>query len=357
VSTSTASAGHSRPTARRRASHVVDVATTGVVLVLLAAVVQWSVPAPPAALARESAAEVAATDAGVQPAPVGLAGFRNGELPDSLLVPVAGIRLEPEAAAAFAELLAAARRDGASVVVTDGYRPYVEQVDVKRRKGWLAATPGTSVHGWGRAIDVHLGRTDLAWLHAHAPTFGWVNPAWAQPGGSKPEPWHWEYVGAAQPDGRLTDETPAAGPHHPGVSDRPPLAPGEVVARIRLEPADTAPGEWVEVREGLDHLADGPGHYPGTGMPGEPGNIAIAGYRREHGAPLRGLDRLEPGDVVALVVPSGEEHRFSVVARDDLSRDGGWAVGPDPLGTGAGRMLTLTSASADGGLLVVWAAS
>jgi hypothetical protein len=24
--------------------------------------------------------------------------------------------------------------------------------------------------------------------------FGWINPDWALPGGSKPEPWHWEFV-------------------------------------------------------------------------------------------------------------------------------------------------------------------
>jgi len=31
------------------------------------------------------------------------------------------------------------------------------------------------------------------WLTANAGRFGWVHPPWAQPGGSKPEPWHWEY--------------------------------------------------------------------------------------------------------------------------------------------------------------------
>ena len=31
------------------------------------------------------------------------------------------------------------------------------------------------------------------WLTANAPGFGWVHPAWAQPSGSKPEPWRWEF--------------------------------------------------------------------------------------------------------------------------------------------------------------------
>jgi hypothetical protein len=27
----------------------------------------------------------------------------------------------------------------------------------------------------------------------HAGRFGWRQPAWAQQGGSKQEPWHWEF--------------------------------------------------------------------------------------------------------------------------------------------------------------------
>ncbi len=38
--------------------------------------------------------------------------------------------------------------------------------------------------GTGRAFD---------WLTANASSYGWVHPGWAQPGGSKPEPWHWEF--------------------------------------------------------------------------------------------------------------------------------------------------------------------
>jgi hypothetical protein len=30
-------------------------------------------------------------------------------------------------------------------------------------------------------------------MKANAGTFGWVHPDWAEPSGSKPEPWHWEF--------------------------------------------------------------------------------------------------------------------------------------------------------------------
>lgn len=40
------------------------------------------------------------------------------------------------------------------------------------------------------------------------------------------------------------------------------------------------------------------GHYPGTAMPGQPGNFAVAGHRNTHGEPFRHLERLSTGDVV-----------------------------------------------------------
>lgn len=64
----------------------------------------------------------------------------------------------------------------------------------------FAAVPGTSVHGWGRAVDFEdaggeltFGSAGYAWLQANAWRFGFVHPAWAEPGGSSPEPWHWEH--------------------------------------------------------------------------------------------------------------------------------------------------------------------
>ncbi|WNZ11198.1 class E sortase [Streptomyces sp. 11x1] len=40
------------------------------------------------------------------------------------------------------------------------------------------------------------------------------------------------------------------------------------------------------------------GHYPGTALPGRPGNLALAGHRTTHGEPFRHLDRLDTGDEV-----------------------------------------------------------
>lgn len=52
--------------------------------------------------------------------------------------------------------------------------------------------------------------------------------------------------------------------------------------------------------EGVDQsdLAIGPGHYPGTALPGEVGNFAVAGHRVGKGEPFLNLDRLRSGDAV-----------------------------------------------------------
>ena len=42
----------------------------------------------------------------------------------------------------------------------------------------------------------------------------------------------------------------------------------------------------------LADLAKGPGHYPGTPLPGQIGNAAIAGHRTTHGAPFCHVDEL-----------------------------------------------------------------
>ena len=88
----------------------------------------------------------------------------------------------------------------APICVTDSYRSLPEQIAVKAAKPTLAATPGTSNHGWGVATDLcdgvqAFGSPQHEWLVQHAMAFGWFHPAWAQQGGSKPEAWHWEFAG------------------------------------------------------------------------------------------------------------------------------------------------------------------
>ena len=81
---------------------------------------------------------------------------------------------------------------------------------------------------------------------------------------------------------------------------------GDPVGRLRAD----AIGLDEIVVEGTDGapLRRGPGHYPGTPLPGARGTVAIAGHRTTYGAPFRRVDDLEPGDRIELKMPYG---RFS----------------------------------------------
>jgi sortase A len=48
-------------------------------------------------------------------------------------------------------------------------------------------------------------------------------------------------------------------------------------------------------------LADGPGHYPTSALPGELGTVAIAGHRVTHTRPFLQLNRLGKGSRIILV--------------------------------------------------------
>jgi sortase A len=73
-------------------------------------------------------------------------------------------------------------------------------------------------------------------------------------------------------------------------------------------------------------LAQGPGHYLDTAMPGQDGNFAVAGHRVGRGSPFLDLDRLLPGD--AIVVETGANWYVYRVLGDPASGD----FGADPSG-------------------------
>jgi sortase A len=69
-------------------------------------------------------------------------------------------------------------------------------------------------------------------------------------------------------------------------------------------------------------LTKGPGHYPQTPFPGEPGTTAIAGHRTTYLAPFRHIDALDAGDPIELRMPYGildyRVERTRVVEPTDL---------------------------------------
>ena len=46
---------------------------------------------------------------------------------------------------------------------------------------------------------------------------------------------------------------------------------------------------------GTEDLKRGPGHYPGTAMPGQVGNFVVAGHRTTYGAPFNRSTTIKAG--------------------------------------------------------------
>jgi len=61
----------------------------------------------------------------------------------------------------------------------------------------------------------------------------------------------------------------------------------------------------------LYNIDRGPSHWPGTAMPGRPGNVVVAGHRVTHSHPFRNIDQLAPGDEVFFTV-EGVRWRYVV---------------------------------------------
>ena len=90
----------------------------------------------------------------------------------------------------------------------------------------------------------------------------------------------------------------------PGKPQLAAYEPGKGIARIYLP---TLGKDQVHVVvEGVSHedLKKGPGHYPGTAVPGVIGNVVISGHRTTYGAPFNRLDELHVGDPIVLETQS-----------------------------------------------------
>lgn len=153
-----------------------------------------------------------------------------------------------------------------------------------------------------------------------------------------------------------------AAPGAPAVAPAPPAAPVLDLRAGGAEPSYPSPEgaravphgaplatievprwgsgwRWA-VLEGVDEdvLADGPGHYPGTPLPGQPGNVGIAGHRAGHGSPFLEFEDLRPGDEVVLG-QGGRTWTYRLTTRPRIvDVDDVWVLDPQP-----GHVLTLTT--------------
>ena len=126
---------------------------------------------------------------------------------------------------------------------------------------------------------------------------------------------------------------PAAGPAPPPANPREKV-PVVEIGRIRIP------------KVGLDHpvyegvsltvIDVGPGHWPGTPLPGGAGNVVFGGHRVTRSHPFRDLDQLAPGDLIEFALPDGSRPTYAVTEQFIVDPEAMWIVDPLP-----GQMLTL----------------
>jgi LPXTG-site transpeptidase (sortase) family protein len=87
-------------------------------------------------------------------------------------------------------------------------------------------------------------------------------------------------------------------------------ADGSVVAHIQIPAIGV--DQYVVSGTTATDLSRGPGLYVGTALPGQAGNVGIAGHRTTHGAPFNRLGDLKPGDKIVLTTTWGEHLTYVV---------------------------------------------
>ncbi len=139
---------------------------------------------------------------------------------------------------------------------------------------------------------------------------------------------------------------PGTKPTTPAVVDPPiTLSEGQGFAIITV-PRFGA-GYHRVVVEGVNHgdLEKGPGHYPGTALPGVTGNMVISGHRTTYGQPFNRLAELKTGDAINLQVRN-VIYTYKVTRQDIVDPSDTAVILPVPGKFGAKptqKLLTLTT--------------
>ena len=101
------------------------------------------------------------------------------------------------------------------------------------------------------------------------------------------------------------------------------LDPRRELGQIEIPRLGLARTMYEGVR--LSTLDLGPGHWPGSAMPGDLGNVVVAGHRVSHNQDFRDLDQLAAGDEVIFRTAAGR-HVYRVVSTEIVNPDAIWIV-------------------------------
>jgi sortase A len=129
----------------------------------------------------------------------------------------------------------------------------------------------------------------------------------------------------AVPQSTTTTTTTAPPPPAPALASVPaapraarapasvPVVGRLIVPRLGLD-TTLYQGESLRI---IDH---GPSHMPWTALPGQIGNVTVAGHRVTNTRPFRHLDTMQLGDTATFVVPSGS-YTYEFVGHEIVTPD------------------------------------
>ena len=78
---------------------------------------------------------------------------------------------------------------------------------------------------------------------------------------------------------------------------------GGIVGKIEIPSIDV--DKWVVAGVGYKELERGPGLFAGSPLPGQLGNVAIAGHRTTFGAPFSRINEVADGDIIKMTTTKG----------------------------------------------------
>jgi sortase A len=145
-----------------------------------------------------------------------------------------------------------------------------------------------------------LSFTNLITARAQEALHEDLRRSWAEPAAPAPAPA--PSPGSTAASAELPAPTVGAGPAAAVPAAPPAIELGSGLAVLRIPRLGAWNDDAPVVVEGVTtaQLERGPGHIPGTALPGEIGNVVLSGHRTTYGAPFARLDELRPGDAVVV---------------------------------------------------------
>ena len=127
-----------------------------------------------------------------------------------------------------------------------------------------------------------------------------------------------------------TTSTTLPTPEPPPTDERAP-EPVIELGTIEIPAIDVSMTMYEGIR--LSTLDRGPGHWPGTAMPGQAGNVVVAGHRVSKHQVFRNIDALVEGDEILFTDTAGAVHRYRVTSSRVVVPTEVWIVDPTPTPT------------------------